>query len=191
MEQLLELDKQLFILLNSKWTSPVLDSSLPLLRHQNIWAPFYLFMFMLVLVNFGQKGIWWILFAAATAGLTNIISSDFIKENIIRVRPCNDPELATQLRFLLNYRPQSSSFTSSHAANHFGLAAFFFFTLKNHIGKWGWAFFAWALLVVYAQVYVGVHFPLDVVAGGMVGFLFGYLCAKSFNKQFPFIKNNL
>lgn len=187
MEKLLELDKQFFILINSKWNSPILDGTLPLLRHQNIWGPFYLFMLLFVLINFKKTGIWWVLFAAASAGLTNIVSSDFIKENIMRVRPCNDPDMAANLRFLLSYRPQSSSFTSSHAANHFGLAAFFFFTLHNHIGKTGWAFFAWALLVIYAQVYVGVHYPLDVFAGGLVGFLFGYLSAKSFNKNYSLV----
>jgi undecaprenyl-diphosphatase len=187
MEQLLELDKRLFILINSKWNSSVLDGSMPLLRHQNIWGPFYLFMLLFVLLNFKKTSIWWILFAAATAGLTNIISSDFIKENIMRLRPCNDPELAGKLRFLLSYRPQSSSFTSSHAANHFGLAAFFYFTLNKYIGRWAWAFFAWALLVVYAQVYVGVHFPLDVIAGGLVGFLFGYLSANQFNKHYSLL----
>lgn len=187
MERLLELDKKFFVLINAKWSSPVLDNTLPLLRHQMIWGPFYLFMLLLVLFNFRKTGIWWILFAAATAGLTNIISSDFIKENVMRLRPCNDPAMAEHLRFLLSYRPQSSSFTSSHAANHFGLGAFFFFTLRKHIGHRAWVFFAWALLVIYAQVYVGVHFPLDVFAGSVVGLLFGYLSARSFNKNYSLL----
>lgn len=187
MERLLELDKEFFILINNKWSNPVLDSTLPLLRVQLIWWPFYLFMLLLVLFNFRKTGIWWVLFAAATAGLTNIISSDFIKENVIRLRPCNDPAMAEQLRFLLSYRPQSSSFTSSHAANHFGLGAFFFLTLRKHIGNTAWIFFLWALLVVYAQVYVGVHYPIDVIAGGLVGSLFGYLSARSFNKNYSLL----
>ena len=187
MERLLELDKKFFVLINAKWSSPVLDNSLPLLRHQMIWGPFYLFMLLLVLFNFRKTGIWWVLFAAATAGLTNIVSSDFIKENIMRLRPCNDPDMAANLRFLVSYRPQSSSFTSSHAANHFGLATFFFFTLKKHIGNTAWVFFAWAFIIVYAQVYVGVHYPLDVIAGGLVGLLFGYLSAKSFNKNYSLV----
>ena len=187
MEHLLELDKKLFTLINSKWNNTVLDGCLPLLRHQIIWGPFYLFMLLFIVVNYKKTGIWWVLFAAATAGLTNIISSDFIKENIIRLRPCNDPDMAANLRFLVSYRPQSSSFTSSHAANHFGLATFFFFTLKKHIGNTAWVFIAWAFLIIYAQVYVGVHYPLDVIAGGLVGLLFGYLSAKSFNKNYSLV----
>ena len=187
MEQLLELDKGLFTLINSKWNSALLDGTLPLLRHQMVWGPFYLFMLLFILVNYKKTGIWWVLFAAATAGLTNIISSDFIKENVMRIRPCNDPDMAANLRFLVTHRPRSSSFTSSHAANHFGLAAFFFFTLNKHIGNTAWVFFAWALLIIYAQVYVGVHYPLDVIAGGLVGLLFGYLSAKSFNKNYSLL----
>ena len=95
--------------------------------------------------------------------------------------------MAANLRFLLSYRPQSSSFTSSHAANHFGLATFFYFTLRNYIHHWTWAFFAWAFIIIYAQVYVGVHYPVDVIAGGLVGLLFGYLSAKSFNKNYSLL----
>ena len=68
MEQLLELDKRLFVLINSKWNSPFLDATLPILRHQMIWGPFYLFMLLFVVVNFKKTGIWWVIFAAATAG---------------------------------------------------------------------------------------------------------------------------
>ena len=99
MEHLLELDKKLFTLINSNWNNPVLDGSLPLLRHQIIWGPFYLFMLLFIVINYKKTGIWWVLFAAATAGLTNIISSDFIKENVIRLRPCNDPDMAANLDF--------------------------------------------------------------------------------------------
>ena len=187
MQKLLELDKRLFIIINSKWHNSFLDATMPITRHAMVWAPFYLFMILFVLINFKKTGILWVLFAAGTVALTNIISSDLIKENIIRLRPCNDPDMASGLRFLLSYRPQSSSFTSSHATNHFGLAAFFFFTLIPHIGKCAWLFFVWAALVIYAQVYVGVHYPLDVICGGLVGFLFGYLSSRSFNKNYSLV----
>lgn len=184
MQQLLELDKQLFRYINYTGSNDFLDAVLPVVRDKMTWVPLYLFLLIFVLINFKKTGIWWIVFAAATAGLTNIISSDVIKENIFRLRPCNDPDMADKLRFLLSYTPQSSSFTSSHAANHFGLAAFFFFTLHNYIAKLAWLFYVWAVVIIYAQVYVGVHYPLDVIAGGMVGFLFGYLSALSFNKNY-------
>jgi undecaprenyl-diphosphatase len=88
------------------------------------------------------------------------------------------------VRFLLSYKPQSSSFTSSHATNHFALAAFFYFTLKKYFNKWGLLFFCWAFMICYAQVYVGVHYPFDVICGGIIGFSIGYGFARFFNLKF-------
>lgn len=184
MNSLLELDKQLFKLLNNEWHHPFLDAVMPLIRNQHLWTPLYLFMCLFAVINYKKAGAWWVLFFIALVTLTNFISSDLIKENIHRLRPCNDPLMADGLRFLVAYRPQSSSFTSSHAANHFGLATFMFYTLHQYFPKVSWLFFAWAFIIIYAQIYVGVHYPLDVIFGGLVGFLFGYLSAKSFNKNY-------
>ncbi len=184
MHQILQLDRSLFKLINGQWHHPFLDAVLPLIRNQYLWTPFYLFMVLYAVINFKKTGWWWVIFVACLATLTDFVSSELIKENIFRLRPCNDPAMADGLRFLVAYRPQSSSFTSSHATNHFGLAAFMYFTLKNHIGKKAWLFFAWAGIIIYAQVYVGVHYPVDVIFGALVGFLFGYLSARSFNKNY-------
>lgn len=184
MQQLLEADKYLFRLINSTWHHPIMDEMLPLFRIKYYWLPLYLFLALFILINFKKNGWLWILFAAGTAALTDFVSSSIIKENFMRLRPCNDPDMASNIRVLVSYRPISSSFTSSHAANHFGTATFIFFTLRKQIGHWAWAFFAWAFIIIYAQVYVGVHYPIDVLCGAMVGFLFGYLSAKSFNKNY-------
>lgn len=181
MEELLHLDTALFKLINGRLQNSVFDFVLPILRNSMCWVPLYLFLMIFAIVNFKKNVWWWILFAVATAGLTDIISSDLIKENIFRLRPCHDPELA---RCLVSYCPQSSSFTSSHATNHFGLACFFFLTLRELPLLWRRAFFAWAGIIILAQVYVGVHYPLDVLAGGVVGLVFGYLSGMTFNRVF-------
>ena len=187
MQSILSLDRYLFTTINYRWHNSLFDTIMPYIRNQYFWGPFYLFMIVFVLVNFKKNSVWWVVFVLCTAVLTNFISSELIKGNIWRLRPCNDPTMADYLRFLVNYRPQSSSFTSSHAANHFGLAAFLYFTLKKYIGKWSLLFFAWAAIICYAQVYVGVHYPFDTVAGGIIGFIFGYLPAKSFNKNYSLV----
>lgn len=184
MNKILETDKGLFKLINGAWHNDLFDTVMPFLRNANFWMPLYLFLFVFALANFKKNTWWWVLFAAGTVILTNFFSSDIIKENIFRLRPCNDPQLADSIRVLAGYRPQSSSFTSSHATNHFGMAAFFYFTLRKFIGGWGLLFFFWAASICYAQVYVGVHFPLDTISGGMIGFVFGYLSARSFNKNY-------
>jgi undecaprenyl-diphosphatase len=189
MNQIIQLDKAIFQLINQRWHNHLFDTLMPIIRNSQTWIPLYFFLLLICLFNFDKNKWQWILFAALTPILTNFISSDLIKENISRLRPCNDPSMADSMRFLLNYRPQSSSFTSSHATNHFGMATFFFLTLKDYIGKWGWLFFCWAGIIVYAQIYVGVHYPLDILAGGLMGTIVGYASATLFNRRYGSTKN--
>jgi membrane-associated phospholipid phosphatase len=183
MNKLIQLDRELFKYLNDHWHTSFGDWFLPLMRNSATWIPLYVFMLVFILLNTGKNKWWWVAFAAATVILSNFVSSDLIKHNVMRVRPCRDLEFKNQINFLIGYMPQSSSFTSSHSCNHFAMAAFFFFTLQKFIGKIAWVFFAWAGIIGVAQVYVSVHFPLDVFCGAVIGFILGYLCAKLFNKR--------
>lgn len=188
MHKLIEADRHLFYLINGKWTNSFFDSTMPFLRAPHMWVPLYIFLIIFVLVNYKSNRIWWLVFFGGTAIICDFISSDIIKENIFRLRPVNDETLIPAARSLLAYKPSSSSFTSSHAVNHFGLATFFYFTLKESIGKWATLFFVWAFLIIYAQVYVGVHFPLDVLCGAILGILFGYLSSGFYNKNYGLVK---
>jgi undecaprenyl-diphosphatase len=168
--------------INQSWGNGFLDTVLPFMRETLTWAPLYLFLLLFVTGNFGTKGWWWVLAAVLTAAISDIVSSQLIKENIMRLRPCQDLEVSSQIRFFINYCPRSSSFTSSHATSHFAQAMFFFQTLR-HVNKWTRLFFVWAFIVAYTQVYVGVHYPFDVFCGGILGCLIGFLVAKMFHKQ--------
>ncbi len=184
MNSVLQYDQYLFKVINNHWQNNFFDWLMPLLRNATFWIPLYFFLILFGVINFKNKGWWWVIFGACTAILTNFISSDLIKENVTRIRPCNDASLGDWVRVLVSYKPQSSSFTSSHATNHFGIATYFFITLKQRFRIWPWIFFLWAFMISIAQVYVGVHYPLDILCGAMIGILIGYLCGKSFNKQF-------
>ncbi|GAB4093748.1 phosphatase PAP2 family protein [Flaviaesturariibacter terrae] len=173
MNALLQLDKSLFRLLNGRWHNSFLDAVLPFVRNSLTWLPLYIFLFLFVVINLRRRG-WIILYAACTAALTDTFSSTIIKNLVFRTRPCSDPEMASQLHFIVNYCPISSSFTSSHAANHFGIATFLYFLLRPIVGRWAAAGFAWAGIIGYAQIYVGVHFPFDVCAGALVGIATGW-----------------
>ncbi len=184
MNKIILADRSIFEYINDHLHNAFFDVFFSLMRNSVTWLPLYLFMLVFILLNFKNDKYWWIFFAIGTVVLANFISSDIIKVNIYRIRPCNDPLLINKINFLIGYRPQSSSFTSSHATNHFAMASFFFFTLKKYIGNITWLFILWAALICFAQVYVGVHFPLDVICGGIIGYLFGYLSATSFNKRY-------
>jgi membrane-associated phospholipid phosphatase len=181
---LFDWDKKLFFLINHGSANHFFDAVLPWARNANTWLPLYLFIIAFATINFGKKGWWWVLFAAATVALCNYISSDLIKENIWRSRPCRDEIIGSQVRFIVEYCPMSSSFTSSHAANHFGMAAFIYFSGRRVVSKWLALFFVWAIIIIYAQVYVGVHYPLDVLAGSIVGTGTGYVIASIYSKRF-------
>ncbi len=182
MHKVLQADKYLFSIINGKWHNSFFDWLMPYLRQSEIWIPLYLFLVVFVLLNVHKSG-WFILFCICTVALTDLISSHIIKSNIIRIRPCADPELAGVVRFLVAYCPQSSSFTSSHAANHFGMAAFVSTALKPLIGPWIYLIYFWAFIIVYAQIYVGVHFPLDVIAGTIIGLVMGAILAGQYLKK--------
>lgn len=176
-------DTYLFLKINTVWTSPVLDSIYPWWRDANAWIPLYLFLLVFVLLNFKKKALPWILFAVLTVVLTDQLNSTYIKSWVGRLRPCSDPNFMGHVRLLLNNCSGGFSFPSSHAVNHFGFAMFVFLTLHPIFKKWGYLLFLWAGSIVYGQVYVGVHYPIDVVCGSLLGCLLGYIMARIFNKK--------
>jgi len=183
-EQLLAYDRQLFKVINHEWSNPFFDGLMPWLRNALLWYPLYLFLVLLVLINFRKTGWIWLFYAAGTILLCNFISADILKENVVRLRPCNEPSYRGWIHVLVGYRPQSYSFVSSHASNHFGMAMFFYSTLRGQFKRWPFLFFVWAFGISYAQVYVGVHYPLDVTCGALIGILIGYLTGRSFHRNY-------
>jgi undecaprenyl-diphosphatase len=158
---------------------------MPFFRESTFWIPLYLFLIVFVFVNFGKNGWVWLLFAFITVLLTDQFSSSIVKNWVMRPRPCNDPLFSGQVRLLLDHCSGGYSFTSSHATNHFGMATFLCITLGRFFGKWKYLLFIWAALICYAQVYVGVHYPLDVVFGALLGFLIGQFVCWAYQKSDP------
>jgi membrane-associated phospholipid phosphatase len=183
LKPLLQFDHWLFHKMNQVWITPFFDQVFPFVRQQEFWYPFYLFLLVFALYNFRRKGGWWALSLIMTAIISDLFSSSLIKMIIFRYRPCRNPDMMDQVRVLVNYCPQSSSFTSSHATNHFAAAWFIFITL-NQTGSWRWLLFPWAFMISYAQVYVGVHYPLDITGGAVMGSAIGYGMSVFFRKQF-------
>ena len=186
LEQLIRWDQWLFMKLNSEWTNSFFDLVLPFTRESAFWAPLYLFLLLFITLNFKTRGWWWALLFVCTVSVTDIISSRVFKNSFERLRPCSDPGFAMHVRLLLNYCSGGYSFTSSHAANHVGMATFFYLTMRQIAGRWALLAFFWAAVICYAQVYVGVHYPLDVLGGAILGLCFGLFTGTIFNKQFRF-----
>jgi undecaprenyl-diphosphatase len=156
---------------------------MPFLRNSINWAPLYLFLLVFVLLNFKIRGLWWVVFFLAPVALTDMTGTYVFKHEFERLRPCNDPFFSDHVRRVLKQCAGGYSFISNHAANHFGMAAFFFVTFRHLLKGWAWAGLLWAASIAYAQVYVGVHYPLDVLCGALLGLAFGITTGTFFNKR--------
>ena len=160
---------------------------MPYLRIAYFWIPVYLFLLIFIPSNFKGRGWWWLVLFLCTVSLCDMTSTNLFKDVFKRLRPCSDPEFLQHVRLVIDRCGGMYSFTSNHAANHFGMATFIFVTLRPVIKKWVWLAYLWAAIIGYAQVYVGVHYPLDILGGATIGFLFGWLLGAFFNKRFGFV----
>ncbi len=168
--------------LNNQWHNRFMDAVIPYFRNQWFWAPLYLFLLIFMPSRFGKKGWIWCLFFILSFSISDQLIVYVIKPFFHRTRPCNNPELATVVHSLIT--ASGFSFPSAHASNHFAMGVFSAFTLSKYI-KWIWVLpILWALTVAYAQVYVGVHYPLDVIGGGLLGGTVGYCASRVFNRFF-------
>ncbi len=178
-------DKHLFTVINSEASSPALNLPMRALRYAYTWIPLYAFM-LYWLLRHARKWAWqFALLTLICVGLTDFISSGILKPMIGRSRPCYDPSLE-RIIHRLEGCGGVFSMPSSHAANHFGLATFWFCAIFYMTGRrWYWLYL-WAMLICYAQIYVGKHFPLDILAGAGLGSAIAYVLALVFRRwQFP------
>jgi len=170
---LLDLDQMVFYLINRDGANVVFDWILPIWRDKLFWLPIYVFIMSFMIYNFRIKGYWFVIFMMITVGAADFVSHSIVKKTIERLRPCQDPNMDEER--LLVRCGSGYSFTSNHAANHFAVSMFLIFTLGRRFRKLIIPLFLWAATIAYAQVYVGVHYPLDVVCGAILGTLMAYL----------------
>jgi membrane-associated phospholipid phosphatase len=179
---LVQTDTDLLVWIHQQVHSMWLDSFVPLLREKWLWLPLYMFLLGFMLFNYGTRGLIWAIVFVFSVGIADNVSSKLIKNSVERLRPCHNEDVAPMLDMKIPCGGKYS-FTSSHAANHFTIAFFIFFTIGRTMRFVRWPFILWAAAVGFAQVYVGVHYPLDIVGGTIVGFLIGGLGAMFFNKR--------
>jgi membrane-associated phospholipid phosphatase len=177
MNELLIWDQFIFYKINTGLANRFFDELMPLLRNPPTWIPFYVFFAVFLIYNFKRKGLYIIAFAIIAIIMSDQLSSSVIKPIVHRLRPCNDPHMVGYVRLVLKNCGAGFSFPSSHAVNHFTFALYIISIFPRQI-KWVRpTMLVWASLVAFAQVYVGVHYPLDVLIGAIIGGLIGYLIA--------------
>lgn len=179
MDFFLDLDRQLFLIINGCHT-PFLDGIMFWLSDKYIWIPLYVIL-LTFLIKENRRHWWLVLIAVALlVTLTDQVSVKLFKDVFTRLRPCHDPLLTGLARVLNGHCGGAYGFVSSHAANTFGLAVFVGLLLKLRFKWMLWALVLWAAMISYSRVYLGVHFPGDVLVGGMVGAVIGYGVYRGF-----------
>lgn len=181
MEQLIAWDKKAFLYLNSLGTE-TWDGFWLAMTDKWTAIPIYLLLLFLVFKNYGLKGTLFLLLAVALLITTTDQLSNFFKYGTERLRPCHQEDIILQMRLVKSYCGGKFSFFSAHAANSVGVAAFFSFLFRRSYRLLPILLIGWGVLVAYSRIYLGVHFPLDVLAGTGVGVLFGWLYSQLFLK---------
>ena len=173
------IDKTISALIQHDSDHSILDAVMPILRNPYTWIPLYVFM-LYYAVRKGRNTAWpFIILSLLTFAVTDSLTAQVLKPLFGRLRPCYDPEMHDVVRGLVDCGGLYSM-PSNHAANHFGLAAFWYFSIRSMGGgKWNWLWF-WAGAICYAQVYVGKHYPFDILVGALVGLATGLGMSRLF-----------
>jgi undecaprenyl-diphosphatase len=176
-ENLLHLDKELFLYLNHLG-SESWDGFWLFFSNKYSAIPLYALLLFFSYRTFGAKATVLLLVSVAILILVNDQLANFFKYGVKRLRPCYDSDVQTGLRLVQGYCGGQYGYFSAHAANSAAVACFFSLLLKSKIYSIGLPLMIWACLVAYSRIYVGVHFPFDVLTGLAVGSFFGWVFAK-------------
>ena len=180
---LTQFDQHWFHLINHDWSNPFFDWVMPLARNPKTWIPLYVFILVFSIYRYRKIAILIIVMLAASVGTADVVCVRLIKAYVKRVRPCNNRQFEPTV---INRVPCGTglSFPSAHASDHFAIALFLCLAFQRN-WKWIWPFaLIWAALICYAQVYVGVHYPVDVLAGAAFGAMVGGLFGLIYNRLY-------
>lgn len=181
LEKIQQLDTNLLVYLNGLG-SETYDPFWLIITNQLYWTPFFLLLFYLIYKKVGGKQtLYLLLFIAVLITFTDQTTNLF-KYTFQRLRPCNTPELKGVIREVMSRK--SYSFFSGHAANTMAVATFLYFVLRRYFKYLGFLFL-WPLIFAYSRIYLGLHYPGDILTGYFFGALFGSLLYLVYRKLKP------
>ena len=180
--QLIQLDKELLILINS-WHTPYFDTFMYTFSKVAVWVPFYASVVYILFKKAGIKAIWLTVLLIAGVVLCDQLTV-LLKESIQRLRPSHDPDLEYIIHLVKTKKAGLYGFVSSHAANTVGFALLSSLIIRRKI--YSIAAFSWAGITCYSRMYLGMHFPFDIIGGAVTGIVIAltlYLFKKLYLKS--------
>ncbi len=182
MEDIISYDKQLLVYLNNLG-SESFDGVWLLITNQFYLAPIFLFIFYLLWKKIGWKNLWIVLLFIALIIMVCDQTTNLFKYTFQRLRPVNDLEIKESLRILISRK--SFSFFSGHASNSMATTLFIFLIFRKYY-KYAFLLFLFPLIFAYSRIYLGLHFPTDILIGYFVGAIVGsffYFIYKKANSE--------
>lgn len=178
-----DLDTSLFIFINQTIQNTFFDFLMPIIREKYTWIPIYVILIYLYFKKYKSKAVYFVAFLLISFALSDFINYQFLKPFFSRLRPCYHELL--NVRLLVESCGGQWSFPSNHAANHFALSVGIILSglFKDKI--WVILLIFWAIIIGFAQIYVGVHYPFDIIAGSIFGSLVSFVVYKLMQVLFP------
>jgi len=183
LETLKELDQEIFLYLNHRH-SLNWDIFMEFCTDKKAWFPFYAVILLVLIRHFKAKVLFILVAVALTITAADLFASGFCKPFFGRLRPCYEPELDGLVHILARGCGGKFGFISSHAANTFGLATILTLTTQKHF-RYVWLFFVWAAIVSYSRIYIGVHYPGDIIVGALSGIFWALIVYWIYTKLIP------
>lgn len=178
LEKIVHLDKELFVFLNGLGSERY-DGLWLVLTKQQYWAPLFLFIFYLLQKKLGWKNFGLYVLFTAVLILVCDQTANLFKDYFQRIRPCNDEEIIGIIRVVKT--SDTFSFFSGHAANSMATTVFTFLILKRYY-KYVSLLFLFPLIFAYSRIYLGMHFPGDIITGYVFGTAFGLVSYKIYQR---------
>jgi undecaprenyl-diphosphatase len=174
MNEISKMDTEIFLYLNGLHNS-FMDAIMFWASDKLFWIPFYILIIIIIYKEYKKRSIYILTTIAIVITFCDQTASHIIKPLVKRLRPSHEPALQ-DLIHLSDAGPGGLyGFVSSHAANAFGLATFLILLLTKKYNGLKITLLFWAILVAYSRIYNGVHYPLDIVCGMLLGIFYGYI----------------